>query len=371
VSDQVAKMSMFPKLQEAVSEGIRRRLHTGVQVFIQHDGQVVLDEGFGDAAVGRPMTRDTVMLWRSAGKPVTAAAIMRRIEQQALSLDETLDQFFPSLKNAPGEPLTIRRLLTHTVGPAVEQTGWPDQSWGQTVTDVLAQVRDSGSQSAAYQPQATWFLLGDILRQTDRDCRSFDAILKEELLVPLDLHASSCGIASGHPLYATDSFPTLFDRKGGQLVESPMSAGRWLSEPSPGGNLRGPVRDLGGFYAMMLNQGVGQSGHRIMSRESVEQMTERHRTGQFDSTLQHIVDFGLGVIIDSNHHGIDTVPYGFGRHCSPLTFGHGGSQCSMGFCDPDNGLVVAWAANGFCGEGHHQRRNRAINEAIYVDLGLA
>ncbi len=42
----------------------------------------------------------------------------------------------------------------------------------------------------------------------------------------------------------------------------------------------------------------------------------------------------------------------------------------MGFCDPDTKLVVAWAANGFCGEGQHQRRNRAINEAVYQDLGL-
>ncbi|MCA9060369.1 MAG: serine hydrolase, partial [Planctomycetaceae bacterium] len=77
-----------------------------------------------------------------------------------------------------------------------------------------------------------------------------------------------------------------------------------------------------------------------------------------------------GVIVDSNHHGRETVPYGFGRRCSDRTFGHGGAQCAIGFCDPARQLVVAWSANGFCGEGQHQRRNRAINDAIYADLGL-
>jgi CubicO group peptidase (beta-lactamase class C family) len=55
---------------------------------------------------------------------------------------------------------------------------------------------------------------------------------------------------------------------------------------------------------------------------------------------------------------------------SPDTFGHGGAQCAMAFCDPGHKLVVAWAANGLCREPQHQRRNRAINEAIYEDLHL-
>lgn len=82
------------------------------------------------------------------------------------------------------------------------------------------------------------------------------------------------------------------------------------------------------------------------------------------------MDFGLGVLCNSNQYGAETVPYGFGQYCSEATYGHGGAQCSMGFCDPERKLVVAWSANGFCGEGQHQRRNRMINNAIYEDLEL-
>jgi hypothetical protein len=33
-------------------------------------------------------------------------------------------------------------------------------------------------------------------------------------------------------------------------------------------------------------------------------------------------------------------------------------------------LVVAWAANGFCGEAQHHRRNQMLNEAVFDDIGL-
>jgi CubicO group peptidase (beta-lactamase class C family) len=159
--------------------------------------------------------------------------------------------------------------------------------------------------------------------------------------------------------------PTVYTRAAGRLIPSEYSAGLWLREPSPGGNLRGPVRELGRFYEMLWNNGRTPDGASLLTPETVQQMTMRHRVGQYDETFQHPVDFGLGLIIDSNGHGVDTVPYGFSAYCSPRTFGHGGAQCAMGFCDPDLGLVVAWAANGFCGEGQHQRRNVAINSAIY------
>jgi hypothetical protein len=43
----------------------------------------------------------------------------------------------------------------------------------------------------------------------------------------------------------------------------------------------------------------------------------------------------------------------------------------MGFADPEHELVVTWAANALIGEPRHNARNRAINTAIYEDLGIA
>src|SRR5947199_6517989 len=110
-------------------------------------------------------------------------------------------------------------------------------------------------------------------------------------------------------------------------------------------------------------------GVRILSPQTVEALTARHRTGMRDRTFQHVMDWGLGFMVDSNQYGPDTVPYGFGPRASPRTFGHGGYESSISFADPEAGLVVAWVMNGTPGGAKHHARNRAINAAIYEDLG--
>jgi CubicO group peptidase (beta-lactamase class C family) len=118
---------------------------------------------------------------------------------------------------------------------------------------------------------------------------------------------------------------------------------------------------------MLLNEGTWENA-TILSPQTVAAMTARHRVGEYDTTLGHVIDFGLGVIIDSNRYGASTVPYGYGQSCSPRTFGHGGAQCSQGWCDPESGLVVAYFFNGRAGEGQHNRRTRQLNDAIAADL---
>ena len=95
------------------------------------------------------------------------------------------------------------------------------------------------------------------------------------------------------------------------------------------------------------------------------------RVGMRDETFKHKLDWGLGFIINSNHYGARTTPYGYGRHASRRTFGHSGFQSSTGFADPEHGLVVAAVTNGTPGEPRHTERFSEITEAIYEDLQLA
>ena len=99
-------------------------------------------------------------------------------------------------------------------------------------------------------------------------------------------------------------------------------------------------------------------------------MTARHRVGMYDQTFRHVVDFGLGFIVNSAMYGVDTVPYGYGPHASPRAFGHSGAQSSVGMADPEHGLVIAVAFNGMPGEARHHARIREVLAAIYEDLGL-
>lgn len=357
----------FPRLTAAIEHGMAKRLHTAVQVYVSVNEHVALDQGFGEAPAGHPVQADSLMLWRSAGKPVTAAAIMSLVEQGSLRLDVPLIHYLPEAAGPIGQ-LTLQHLLTHTSGLPLLNTGWPQRAWADTLQRVLA-AGPLDQTIAAYQPQSTWFLLGEILRR-QVGVESFDRALRQTILTPFGMQDVWCGMPESVVSAEQQRLPAYYEREKGTLVDSPYSRGPWLTAASPGGNLRGPVRALGRFYEVLQRGGADAKGRQLLAEATVQQMTQRHRTDRFDEVLQHVIDFGLGVIIDSNRHGRDTVPYGFSAYCSSDTFGHGGAQCSIGFCDPARKLVVAWAANAFCGEGQHQRRNRAINTAIYEDLGL-
>ena len=114
-----------------------------------------------------------------------------------------------------------------------------------------------------------------------------------------------------------------------------------------------------------------QSAQVPLKPATLRALTTRQRVGMFDHTFQHVLDWGLGFLINSNRYGRETVPYGYGRHCSEDTFGHSGSQCCAAFADPAHGLVVAWVFNGMPGERIHQKRARELNSVIYEDLDLA
>ena len=84
-------IAMFPRTElpsvaAAIQDGIDRRLHTGLQIYISLDSVSVVDSAIGEAAADRTMTASTLMPWRSAGKPLTAFLVMQLIELQRLKL---------------------------------------------------------------------------------------------------------------------------------------------------------------------------------------------------------------------------------------------------------------------------------------------
>ena len=99
-------------------------------------------------------------------------------------------------------------------------------------------------------------------------------------------------------------------------------------------------------------------------------MVSRQRTGLFDHTFKHAMDWSLGFVVNSAIYGAETVPYGYGIHASPRTYGHSGQQTSVAFADPDSDLAVALIVNGMPGpDKHHQRFLHLLN-ALYEDLQL-
>lgn len=364
-------MTLLTTFQEAVADGIRRGLHTCVQVCVLLDGHEYFHGAFGETEPGRALSTEDLMPWRSAGKPLTALLILKHLDAHRIPLSTPLASLLPEAAATDKAAISLMSMLTHTAGFPQIDSGWPHASWEQSVQRVLEQPCGLPDGTAAYHPQSSWFLLGEILRRLAGGSFSFAELLRHDLLEPLGLSDVYCGIPEEQLPGLANRLPQLYERERGQLIPAAWGTPAWLTRSSPGSNLRGPVRQLAQFMQLLLSEGMTEDGREFVPAELVRAMTARHRVGAYDQTFQHIVDFGLGVICNSNVWGVDTVPYGFGRWSSSGAFGHGGAQCALAMCDPERRLTVAWAANGFCGEAQHQRRNRMFQDALYKDLGFA
>lgn len=92
------------------------------------------------------------------------------------------------------------------------------------------------------------------------------------------------------------------------------------------------------------------------------------RSGKMDATFGHVIDLGLGVILNSNRHGVATVPYGFGTDAGDRAFGHGGARSSIAFADPEAGFTAAIFLNGRVPETEHQPRMRTLLDRLRSEL---
>ena len=89
----------------------------GLAVGIYSRGQILLAKGYGEANVELdvPVKPETVFQTGSVGKQFVSAAIMMLVEEGKISLDDSLNKYFP---NAPAawKSILIKNLLSHTSG---------------------------------------------------------------------------------------------------------------------------------------------------------------------------------------------------------------------------------------------------------------
>jgi CubicO group peptidase (beta-lactamase class C family) len=355
----------LPRLHAEIQRGFERRLQRGFQVCISLSGQVIADFAVGETRPGQPMTIDTINRWLSSGKPITAVALAILNEQGLLDWDDPVSHHLPEF---PHQKITIRHLLIHTSGLPKVEIDWPDDDWLQIIQGVVKMAPAySAGDRAEYQPGATWFLLGEIISRVSGS--PFSDFVRHSICEPLEMYDSWNGMTVSTWADYGDRIGMMWARRRAKLVPLPSHGQASCCAPSPGANFRGPIRELTRFYEMLLGQGT-RGDVTILQPNSVRRLTGRHRVAMHDQTFQHRLDFGLGFMVDSNRYGRETVPYGFGRYSSPAAYGHGGAESSCAFADPVYDLIVAWVANVRAGEGRHQTRNRAINSAIYEDLGF-
>lgn len=361
----------LPSFTAELNHGIELGLHPGAQCYASIDLRTVADFAVGDAKPGVPMRPDSITLWFSAVKPLGAAAFGQLWEQGLARLDDPVARHVPEFAQHSKESITLRHLLTHTAGIRGSASTWSLRPWHEIIADICAarpEPRWDPEWRAGYDAAASWFILGEVIRRISGI--AYGQYVREKVCIPCGMSDTYVGLPLEMLEDARDRLAVMFDtRRGGNGNQMPANSDEGITACIPGANGRGSARDLGRFYEMLLNDG-SWDGRRILGAQTVAALTARHRAGIFDQSMQHIVDWGLGFLLNSRHHGVETAPYGYGPHASPRTFGHSGNQSSIAFCDAANRLVAVIITNGMPGEAHHQQRMRRLLTALYEDLSL-
>src|SRR5205809_2942757 len=117
---ELTKADFETFLDALIPSQLRNRNIAGAVVSVVKDGQVRFAKGYGyaDFEAKKPVLRDqTLFRPGSISKLFTATAVMQLVEQGKLDLDRDVNDYldFAIPKTFP-EPVTLRRLLTHTAG---------------------------------------------------------------------------------------------------------------------------------------------------------------------------------------------------------------------------------------------------------------
>ena len=234
------------------------------------------------------------------------------------------------------------------------------------------------------------FVLGELIRVIDG--RPYSQYVREAIFTPLGM--SDCHIGMSPATFAayhkagmprpcarcaqlrctapncTPYFPLLIGRiaelytllpngkiKGGSNATSPSE----VSACIPAANGRAPACQWIKVYEMLLRGGVGADGTQLLQPTTVARFTRRERVGMFDEVTRSDCDWSLGCFVGAKIVG----PY-----ASPDVYGHGGSQSSIAFCDPDKSLVCCLYLNTRPGPQKHEERLQTLCTLLYEDLGI-
>ncbi len=166
--------------------------HVGAAVLVIDHGNIIFRQTYGlaDTENQTPVTPQTNFRIASITKQFTATAVMLLVDDGKLSLDDTLDQFFPGFPDY-GQRITVRHLLNHRSGLPDYEDLIPENTTLQVHDlDVLKMILDTdeplfetGTKHAYSNTGYT--LLGLIVEQTAK--QPFHDFLKTRIFDPVGM----------------------------------------------------------------------------------------------------------------------------------------------------------------------------------------
>lgn len=327
--------------------------------------------GMRDSHSGVPLGPDSIFAIASMTKPITTVATMQLVEQGKLKLDEPAWHYHPKLGNlhvlagfdpATGEPqlrpaarpVTLRQLLSHTSGFAYDT--W-NAGMLQYASSPGVQIRPGEPAPLAFEPGEGWAYgtgvdwAGRIVERVSG--LTLEQYFQRHIFEPLEMQSTSYIL----PPEEFPRFVSTFERlPDGSLHEIPRTQPPRPGAFPGGGGLYTTTGDYVRFMQMILRQGTGAGGQRLLRPETVSLMTHNQigklSAGKLKSVRTNLSadmdfhpgftdGFGLGFLINAS-------PYDGGRSAGSLAWA--GIQNTFFWIDPQRQIcaVVMMHLLPFC-----------------------
>lgn len=182
-------------IKEHMDKVLRDCAYKGI-VSVTRNGEVVYQSATGEDELGDPLTLDSTMYIGSVSKQFCAASVMLLRDRGKLSVDDTLDKYFPEYE--AGKKLTIKNLLTMRSGilDMVNEGLVSDISSDKTEEENVEAIKEwifgndlkfEPDSSYAYS-NSNFFLLGNIVEQVSG--KSYIEFVRENIFEPLGMQHS-------------------------------------------------------------------------------------------------------------------------------------------------------------------------------------
>ncbi|EJD51104.1 beta-lactamase/transpeptidase-like protein [Auricularia subglabra TFB-10046 SS5] len=284
----------------ALSAQIQNLLTTSVQLLagaaglvfgaIQRDARVLVAEAAGKSSLDKPdpVTLDTVFAIYSMSKLITAIAAMELVEQGKVRLDDPIEKVAPEFahiriraedgtERASKKKVTLRMLLTHTSGFAytlnneiifnLAKEREHDEFNGTKQGLLDMPVIQEPDTEFNYGTSIDW--VGEIVSRLSG--LTLDEFCRQNIFGPLGINGTGWTLSPEGRRKLAGLHERLADGSLGVREHMSMIT---LAHPYQSGG-GGAFSDLHSFLtlaAMLLRDGVGTNGVRVLGHETVDEM---------------------------------------------------------------------------------------------------
>jgi CubicO group peptidase (beta-lactamase class C family) len=370
------------RLEPLFRENFEKFGELGAAVSIWQNGRLLIDlhGGFKDALREQPWREETIVLIWSATKGLGSACLLHALQEQGISVERRVAEFWPEFARNGKEKITLEQLLSHQAGLAALQRK-VDVFDYEGVIRALEQQEPNWPPGTAhgYHARTFGFLLDELVRRITGTTlpNYWRTVFAEPLGLDLwiglpekenarvaTMYAPKVGKSPEPKQFYADVVTTgtfaheVFTSPRGLNAVSAMNQPAIRAQPivSFGGICN--ASSLAKFYAMLANDGRMQD-RQFFSPETLRWMTTTLTHG-IDRVFQIATAFSVGFMKDPANAGRRL----FGK--SSNSFGHPGAGGSHIFADPENEIGFAYVMNQMEQSVLPNEKSLRLVDAIYL-----